>query len=118
MGHFADAVTSASNATKRLWDRIDALLAELLRRAGSPRSDSVARRIVLGLPAQPVVSAAAAAARYLVTPTAARVALNRLQETGVLVPTRVGRRRDREWISDELFQLLDSFEHDLGQPDD
>jgi hypothetical protein len=39
-----------------------------------------------------------------------------VQETGVLVPTRIGRRRDREWISDELFQLLDAFEHDLGQP--
>jgi DNA-binding transcriptional regulator PaaX len=53
-----------------------------------------------------------------VTATAARAALNRLQEAGVLVPTRVGRRRDREWISDELFQLLDAFEHDLGQPVD
>lgn len=116
VGHFADAVTSASEATKRLWVRIDALLDELLQRAGSPRSDSVARRIVLGLPAQPVVSADTAATRYRVTPTAARGALNRLQETGVLVLTRVGRRRDREWISDELFQLFDSFEHDVGQP--
>ena len=30
------------------------------------------------------------------------------------MPTRVGRRRDREWINDEFFQLLDAFEHDLG----
>jgi len=35
----------------------------------------------------------------------------------VLVPTRVGRRRDREWISDELFQLLDAFEHDIDEID-
>ncbi|MDQ3574971.1 MAG: Fic family protein [Actinomycetota bacterium] len=116
IGLFADSVTTAAEATKRLWGQIDALLAQLLERAGSPRADSVARRIVLGLPAQPVVSADTAAARYGVTPTAARGALNRLQETGVLVPTRVGRRRDREWISDELFQLLDAFEHNLGQP--
>jgi predicted ArsR family transcriptional regulator len=76
----------------------------------------VARKIVLGLPAQPVVSADTAATRYGVTPTAARAALNQLERTGVLVPARVGRRRGREWISDELFQVLDEFEHLLAEP--
>jgi len=118
IGMFADAVTAAAAAAKRLWSQIEALLAVLLQRAGSPRVDSVARKIILGLPAQPVVSAEVAAARYAVTPTAARAALNRLQANEVLVPTRVGRRRGREWISDELFQVLDAFEHDLGQPGD
>jgi len=118
IGVFADAATTAAEAAKRLWAQIDALLAELVERAGAPRADSVARKILLGLPAQPVVSADTAASRYAVTPTAARAALNRLQETGSLVPTRVGRRRDREWISEELFQLLDAFEHNLGQPAD
>lgn len=116
IGVFAEATEAAVEAAKRLWERIDALLAELIARAGSPRADSVARKIILGLPAQPVVSAETAAFRYEVTPTAARAALNRLQETEALVPTRVGRRRDREWISDELFELLDAFEYDLGQP--
>lgn len=118
IGVFADATTTAAEAARRLWARIDTLLDGLIDRAGSPRADSVARKIVLGLPAQPVVSAETAADRYGVTPTAARAALNRLQEAGVLVQTRVGRRRHREWISDELFQLLDAFEHDLGQPTD
>ena len=118
IGVFADATTTAAEAAKRLWTQIDALLTELVERAGAPRADSVARRIILGLPAQTVVSADTAASRHGVTPTAARSALNRLEETGVLVPTRVGRRRDREWISDQLFQLLDAFEHDLGQPVD
>jgi Fic family protein len=118
IGAFADSVTAAATATRQLWAQLDALTAELIERAGSPRADSVARKIVLGLPAQPVVSADTAAERYGVTPTAARGALNRLEEAGALVPTRVGRRRDREWISDELFELLDRFEHDLGQDDD
>ncbi len=118
IGMFADVVTAAAEATRRLCSQIDALLGELLERAGSPRSDSVARGIILGLPAQPVVSADTAATRHGVTPTAARAALNRLEHAGVLIGTRVGRRRDREWISDELFQLLDAFEHDLGQPED
>ena len=116
IGVFAEATETAAAAAKRLWEQIDALLAGLVERAGSPRADSVARRIILGLPAQPVVSAPTAASRYGVTPTAARAALNRLQESRVLVPTRVGRRRNREWISDELFHLLDAFESDLGQP--
>jgi Fic family protein len=115
IGTFSDAVSAAARRTEVLGARIDGLLDGLVRRAGSPRTDSVARKIILGLPQQPVVSADVAASAYRVTPTAARAALNRLQETGVLVPTRVGRRRDREWISDELFQLLDTFEDDLGE---
>jgi Fic family protein len=118
IGTFADTATAAAVATKRLWSQVADLLEALIARAGSPRADSVARKMILGLPAQPVLSAETAAARYGVTPTAARAALNRLQEKEVLVPARVGRRRDREWISDELFQLLDAFEHDLGQPAD
>ena len=118
IGAFADATTTAAQAAKWLTTQIDALLGELIARAGTPRAGSVARRIILGLPAQPVVNAETAAQRYGVTSTAARGALNRLQETNVLVPTRVGRRRNREWISDELFRLLDAFEHDLGQPGD
>ena len=117
IGIFADATAAAAGAATQLRTRIDGLLDDLIERAGPPRSDSVARKIIRGLPAQPVVSADTAAERYDVTPTAARAALNRLQETGVLVPTRVGRRRDREWISNELFQLLDAFEHDIGQAD-
>ena len=114
IGGFADSVSTAASATQRLWARIDALLADLIARAGSPRRDSVARKIILGLPAQPVVSADTAAERYGVTATAARAALNQLQATGVLVPTRVGRRRGRDWISDALFKLLDNFEHELS----
>lgn len=118
IGVFADAVTSATAATKSLSTKIDALVAELLDRAGTPRRDAVARKIIRALPAQPVVSAATAADKHGVSTTAARSALNSLEEAGVLVPTRVGRRRNREWISDELFELLDAFEYELGQPPD
>jgi Fic family protein len=117
-GAFADAVTTSAAATHTLSADVDALLDALVARAGSPRADSVARRIIRGLPGHPIVSADSAAQRYAVTPTAARAALNRLEATGVLVPVRVGRRRDREWTSDDLFQLLDAFDHTLGQPAD
>jgi Fic family protein len=116
IGTFADAVTASAAATHTLSADVDTLLDTLVVRAGSPRADSVARKIIRGLPSHPIVSADSAAQRHEVTPTAARAALNRLETTGVLVPVRVGRRRDREWTSDDLFQLLDAFEHTLGQP--
>ena len=117
IGGFADAVALTARSTELLRTQIDGLLEDLIERAGSPRTDSVARKIILGLPQQPVVSAEVAARVYAVTPTAARAALNRLQQTDVLIPTRVGRRRDREWISDELFEILDAFEHEVGESD-
>jgi hypothetical protein len=117
IGAFADAVTTSARSATALVSVIDRLLGELIERAGSPRKDSVARKIVQGLPTQPIVSAESAANSYGVTATAARAALNQLQTVGVLQPTRVGRRRDREWISDELFQLLDTFEYSLGEPE-
>lgn len=116
IGTFADAVTSSAEATRRLWRQIDDLFQVFIKRAGSPRADSVARKIILGLTAQPLVSAETVATTHQVSQVAARGALNRLESTGVLVPARVGRRRGREWISNELFQLLDAFEHDLARP--
>jgi len=52
IGAFADAVTTAARAAVGLWAQIDALLGELVERAGSPRTDSVARKLILGLPSQ------------------------------------------------------------------
>ena len=60
------------------------------------------------------VSAEGGAWWQAVTRTAARVARKRLVDAGVWVPTLVGRRRGREWSSDELVVLLDRFEKDLG----
>lgn len=116
IGGFADAVTTSARSATTLESTIDRLLVELIERAGSPRKDSVARKIIQGLPTQSIVSAESAANTYGVTATAARAALNQLQAAGVLQPTRVWRRRDREWTSDELFQLLDAFEYNLGEP--
>jgi Fic family protein len=117
IGAFADAVATSARSATALGPAIDRLLGELVERAGSPRKDSVARRIIQGLPTQPIVSGESAAKAYGVTGTAARAALNQLQSAGILQPTRAGRRRDREWTSDELFQLLDAFEYNLGEPE-
>jgi Fic family protein len=117
IGAFADTVSTSARSVTALESAIDRLLGELIERAGSPRKDSVARRIVQGLPTKPIVGAESAAKAYGVTATAARAALSQLQCAGILQLTRVGRRRDREWTSDELFQVLDAFEYNLGEPD-
>jgi hypothetical protein len=116
IGYFADQVSAACHATARLHAKINRLLEELIERAGSPRSNSVACKIVLSLPSLQIARADTALSRRGVAPTAARSALNRLEASGVLSLTRVGRRRDREWACNDLFQLLDAFEHDLGEP--
>ena len=115
IGTFAEAVSTASTAAQHLSNDIDSLIDQLVQQAGTPRTGSVARNIVKGLIAQPIISAEIAATRYGVTPTAARAALNRLEVAGVISPMRVGRRRNREWISEPLFQLLDNFEHTLAR---
>jgi Fic family protein len=117
IGTVASTVSTSARSATALGPAIDRLLVELIERAGSPRKDWVARRIIRGLPTQPILNAESAAKAYGVTATAARAALNQLQYAGILQPTRVGRRRDREWTSDELFQLLDAFEYNLGEPE-
>lgn len=79
-------------------------------RAGIPRAEPVAlavpvhgRWMVLNSATTRVPSHRINARSNGVTASAARAALNRLDESGALLPARIGRRRDREWISDELF---------------
>ena len=50
IGSFADTVALAARSTEVLQTQIARLLAELIERGSSPRTDSVARKVVLGLP--------------------------------------------------------------------
>jgi len=113
---FAVAVQVSARAAEALGDRLSNLTQELIDRAEPLRQDSVARRIVASLPIRPIVSAEGVAKASSVTPTSARRALNQLTEAGVLQLTTVGRRRDREWSCDALFEALDAFEFDLAEP--
>lgn len=115
-GQFADAMAAAARAAERLGRQLADLVDELMGQAGALRSDSVARKILAGLPAHPIVSAATAAQLYDVSDRSSRHALTLLEQRGVLVPTHVGRRRDREWTNDQLFELLDAYEYGLATP--
>jgi len=92
-------------------------LAELreswLERADRPGARSTARRLIDGLPGQPIVLVESASALFDVSDEAARVALNRLERTGVLRLVTVG-KRNRAWAATEVFELLDEFDTAVG----
>lgn len=117
-GHFADTVRLSVESAEGLGARLTTLLEELHGRVGKLRADATAAKIIDDLPAHPIVSAATVAARYGISDRAARNALNQLEKVGVLALTRVGRRRDREWSNDDLFNLLDEFDYGLATPHD
>ncbi len=118
VGTFADALVSSCEIATELSTTLDQLVAELTDRAGPMRKDAVGRKIIAGLPGQPIVSADSVAKRYSVSEVAARVALNHLEKTEVLQPVRVGSQRNREWTCDALFKVMEAFEAYVTRPTD
>lgn len=110
---FADAVWRAAKGARDFADAVAALQQRWLADADSPRSGSAARRLIELLPSNPVFSVPVAAQLLDVSDEAARLAILRLEQSGVLRQVTVG-RRNRAWESVGLFDLLDSFERELG----
>lgn len=81
--------------------------------AGHPRRDSAAAAIIHALPANPILDAALAAHVSGRSEVAARQALNRLTDSGVLARVTVG-KRNRIWESEGLFALIDEMERELS----
>lgn len=77
------------------------------------RARSAADLIIRALPGEPMLSAERAAEVVGRTPTAARRALNTLEDAGVLAPVTVG-KRNRVWESIGLFALIDEMERELS----
>lgn len=114
-GSFAYACRSAAEESGHLAQRI-ALLQDAWRgRAGHPRIDSAAARIIELLPSQPIVSVATASALIGSSDEAARNGIDRLAGAGVLRKITQGRYA-RAWSADELFELLNEYEHGLATP--
>lgn len=115
---FAEATVRAARHAADLIDTLTEHQREWRRQAGDPRSGSIARRLIEALPAQPVLTADVVAEIHRVDPNVARRGLKALEEAGVLrvVP---GRERDRVWVADDIFDVLDEFElaivRDSGQ---
>ncbi len=112
-GSFATALTIAGERATDLGRDLAELRASWLERAGRPSARSTARRIIDGLPGHPILSVGSASDLLGVSDEAARVALNRLERTGVLRLVTVG-KRNRAWAATEVFELLDELDAAVG----
>jgi Fic family protein len=113
---FAQATRTAAREAEGFAKQITRLQEEWLERAGNPRSDSAARKLIASLPAHPIVDVAAAMKLAGVSDVAAGRAIGKLEQAGVLQPERGGRRRGRSWEARDLFDLVNSFERQLAIP--
>lgn len=110
---FAEACTRAATLSVDLAERVALLEVEWYQRAGRPRSDSAAARIIRHLPAQPIASAATIRAAIGARHQRAAEGLEVLARTGVVRQISEG-RYDKQYAADELFELIEEYEHRLG----
>jgi Fic family protein len=106
---FAGACERASRLSTELVQEIVALETGWYERAGRPRRDSAAARIIAALPAQPITSAATIRAAIGASHQRALDGLKALAEAGVLRQITEG-GYDRQYAADELFALLETYE--------
>lgn len=112
---FADALAASASQAREFADRVAALQERWLEQAGSPRQASGARKLIEVLPAHPVVDVNSV--QQLIgaaSQESARRAIIRLEEADVLRTVSAERKRDRLWETVGLFDLLDSFEREVG----
>lgn len=112
---FAGVTITATREARRLADMVDHMQKNWRERAGSPRRDSSARKLIEQLPAEPIISIN----RAIELTGASRPAVDRafvtLEQAGVL--SRLGKsRRNRQWEAREVFDLLDEYERELATP--
>ena len=115
-GRIAQWVESFSNAcgiaaahAADLADDVAALQAEWLERAGRPRADSAAAKLIALLPAQPIVSAPTVRAGIRTSQQQALAGLKALADAGVVRQISEG-TYDRQFAATELFDLVTAYE--------
>ncbi len=106
---FADACARAAGMSVDLAERIADLEAEWYERAGRPRRDSAAARIIKVLPAQPIASASTIRAAINARHQRALEGLKVLADAGVVRQISQG-GYDKQYAADELFDVLEAFE--------
>lgn len=106
---FAEATERAAILAGEIAAEIMALVAEWHERAGHPRRDSSAARIIPLLPAQPIASAATIRAALGARHQRALEGLRALEAAGV-VRKLSGRDWDQQFAADEIFDLVERYE--------
>jgi Fic family protein len=110
---FAGACERAASLSTELAEAIAKLEADWFERAGRPRRDSAAARIIAALPAQPITSAATIRAAIGASHQRALDGLKALADTGVIRQITEG-GYDRQYAADELFALLEAYEERIS----
>jgi len=106
---FAGACSRAARLSTELAEEITRLGTTWYERAGRPRRDSAAARIIAALPAQPITSAATIRAAIGASHQRALGGLRALAEAGVVRQITEG-GYDRQFAADELFTVLEAYE--------
>jgi Fic family protein len=110
---FIDALYRAAAGARQFAGDVVALQERWMDQAGNPRRGSGPRRLIELLPSRPIIDVRTATDLLGGSAERSRQAIARLEQAGVLRQTGVG-KRNRAWESIGLFDLLDSFERDLG----
>lgn len=110
---FNEALYRASVGAHKFAGRVADLQRHWIELAGDPRRGSGPRRLIELLPSQPMVNVKTVSEALGGSDEQARLAILRLDQAGVISQTTVG-RRNRAWESVGLFDLLDTFERELG----
>ncbi len=110
---FAEACRQAAESSADLAERVTSLQSAWRDRAGRPRRDSAAARIIEVLPAQPIASAATIRGAISARHQRALEGLKVLADAGVLRQISAG-SYDRQYAADELFDLIEVYEAELA----
>jgi Fic family protein len=106
---FGNACAEAAAEALALADAVVRLQSEWFGRAGRPRSDSAAAKIIGWLPAQPIVSAPTVRTAIGTSQQQTLRGLKSLEEAGVLRQISEGRYA-RQYAATELFDLVTEYE--------
>lgn len=106
---FLDVVHASVALAEDLAAWVTELVEQWHAQAGNPRRDSAAAALIARLPERPIVGLADVVELTGVSRQAARLAIDRLTDAGVLREI-TGRRRGRRWEAVGLFALLDQIE--------
>ncbi len=111
---FAGACERAAAVSTDLADEVAELVATWRARAGRPRRDSAAARILPLLPAHPIASAATIRDAIGARHQRALEGLKVLAEKRVIRQISAG-DYDRQFAADELFDIVEAFEERLAR---
>lgn len=114
-GTLADATARAAQEAERLAETIERHQETWLEQLGQPRKDAAVRQLVNALPEQPVIDVRAAQQLTGKSHVAVGSALNKLEESGILVKLNE-RKWGRVWECDEIHELVDDFEKSVSTP--